>query len=234
MVRSMRSAGACALAIWTAVWMAPLAAQDGARVADGQAFGAPVAGAPTQGTVQGANVQGAGYDGRESLVRPERYRGLAADHRAYRTGDVVTVYVLEATRAKSQAATDANSDLDMRAGLKTPTADYDGSFGIGASNSGGAQTMRVGELRTQISTLVTEVKPDGALVIEGAQTLTVNGEEQRIRLRGLVRPEDVSADNIVLSHRIANADLELVGVGVVSQSQRQSVFYRLFKWLRLM
>ncbi len=234
MVRSMRSAGACALAIWTAGWIAPLAAQGGTRVGDRQGFGAPVAGAATQGTTQDANVQGAGYDGRESLVRPERYRGLAADHRAYRTGDVVTVYVLEATRAKSQAATDANSDLDMRAGLKTPTADYDGRFGIGASNSGGAQTTRVGELRTQISTLVTEVKPDGALVIEGAQTLTVNGEEQRIRLRGLVRPEDVSADNIVLSHRIANADLELVGVGVVSQSQRQSVFYRLFKWLRLM
>ena len=230
MVRSMRSAGACALAIWTAGWMAPLAAQDGARVAAGRASGAPVAGA----MVPNASAQGANYDGRESLVRPERYRGLAADHRAYRTGDVVTVYVLEATRAKSQAATDANSDLDMRAGLKTPTADYDGSFGIGASNSGGAQTTRVGELRTQISTLVTEVKPDGALVIEGAQTLTVNGEEQRIRLRGLVRPEDISADNIVLSHRIANADLELVGVGVVSQSQRQSVFYRLFKWLRLM
>lgn len=210
--------------------MAPLAAQDGARVADGRASGAPVAGA----MAPNASAQGANYDGRESLVRPERYRGLAADHRAYRTGDVVTVYVLEATRAKSQAATDANSDLDMRAGLKTPTADYDGSFGIGASNSGGAQTTRVGELRTQISTLVTEVKPDGALVIEGAQTLTVNGEEQRIRLRGLVRPEDISADNIVLSHRIANADLELVGVGVVSQSQRQSVFYRLFKWLRLM
>lgn len=230
MAKPMQGAAACALAMWMGLWAAPLAAQNGAPLRDAGAAPvvAPVAAPAVAGPANGA------YDGRESLVRPERYRALAADHRAYRTGDVVTVYVLEATRAKSQAATDANSDLDMRAGLKTPTADYDGSFGIGAGNSGGAQTTRVGELRTQISTLVTEVMPDGALLIEGAQTLTVNGEEQRIRLRGLVRPEDISADNIVLSHRIANADLELVGVGVVSQSQRQSVFYRLFKWLRLM
>lgn len=171
---------------------------------------------------------------RESLIDPADYRSLAADHRAYRIGDVVTVYVLEATRAKSQAATDAASDLDMRAGLTSPSTRYRADLGIGASNSAGAQTTRVGELRTQISTQVVSVQPDGSLQIEGQQSLTVNGERQRIRLSGLVRPEDIAADNTVFSNRIANADLELVGVGVVSESQRQSVLYRLFKWLRLM
>lgn len=171
---------------------------------------------------------------RESLIDPADYRALAADHRAYRVGDVVTVYVLEATRAKSQAATDAASDLDMRAGLASPSTRYDASLGIGAANSAGAQTTRVGELRTQISTQVVAVAPDGSLQIEGQQSLTVNGERQRIRLSGLVRPEDIAADNTVFSNRIANADLELVGVGVVSESQRQGVLYRLFKWLRLM
>lgn len=171
---------------------------------------------------------------RETLIDPASYRSLAADHRAYRVGDVVTVYVLEATRAKSQAATDAASDLDMRAGLNSPSTAYNATLGIGGSNSAGAQTTRVGELRTQISTQVVSVTDDGRLEIEGLQTMTVNGERQRIRLRGLVRPQDIGADNIVLSHRIANADIELVGVGVVSESQRQSIFYRLFKWLRLM
>lgn len=170
----------------------------------------------------------------ETLIDPTTYRGLAADHRAYRVGDVVTVYVLEATRAKSQAATDAASDLDMRAGLNSPSTQYNATLGIGAANSAGAQTTRVGELRTQISTQVVSVMADGRLEIEGLQTMTVNGERQRIRLRGLVRPEDITADNTVFSHRIANADIELDGVGVVSESQRQSIFYRLFKWLRLM
>lgn len=170
----------------------------------------------------------------QSLIEPERYRALAADHRAYRVGDVITVFVAEATRARSQAATDASSRLELNAGLRTPTTDYNADLGIGGSNSGGAQTTRVGELRTQVSVQVMAVDPDGGLRIEGWQNLTVNGENQRIRLKGLVRPQDVSAQNTVWSNRIANAELELDGVGIVSESQRQSVIYRLFKWLRLM
>lgn len=171
---------------------------------------------------------------RESLIDVDGYRGLAADHRAHRVGDVITVYVVEATRAKSQAATDASSDLDMRAGLSSPSTDFDARLGLGGSNRAGAQTTRVGELRTQISAQVVALTPDGSLQIQGLQTLKVNGEQQTIRVSGLVRPEDVGPDNTVLSHRIANADLELVGVGVVSSSQRQSLIYRMFKWLRLM
>jgi flagellar L-ring protein precursor FlgH len=170
----------------------------------------------------------------QSLIEPERYRALAADHRAYRVGDVITVFVAEATRARSQAATDASSRLELNAGLRTPTTDYNADLGIGGSNSGGAQTTRVGELRTQVSVQVVAVDPDGGLRIEGWQNLTVNGENQRIRLKGLVRPQDVSAQNTVWSNRIATAELELDGVGIVSESQRQSVIYRLFKWLRLM
>lgn len=170
----------------------------------------------------------------QSLVEPERYRALAADHRAYRLGDVITVYVAEATRAKSQAATDASSRLDLGAGLRSPSTDFNADVGLSGSNSSGAQTTRVGELRTQVSVQVVALEPDGSLRIEGAQTLTVNGENQRIRLKGLVRPQDVSAQNTVWSNRIANAELELDGVGIVSESQRQSVIYRFFKWLRLM
>ncbi|RMH94068.1 flagellar basal body L-ring protein FlgH [Lysobacter pythonis] len=170
----------------------------------------------------------------ESLINPNAYRGLAADQRAYRVGDVITILVMEATKAKSQAMTDASSDLSMRAGLKSPSTSYDAKLGVGGGNRGGAQTTRIGELNTQISVMVTGVALDGALSVAGEHNLTVNGERQRIRLSGMVRPQDVSADNTVLSSRLANANLELVGKGVVSESQRQSIFYRLFKWLRLM
>ncbi len=171
---------------------------------------------------------------RQSLIDPVSYRGLAADHRAFRVGDVITVYVLETTRAKSQAATDAASELDLQVGLNSPSTAYNASLGMAGGNSAGAQTTRMGELRAQISAQVVAVEPDGDLHIEGLQTLKVNGERQEIRVSGRVRPQDISSDNTVWSHRIANADLELVGVGVVSESQRQSIFYRLFKWLRLL
>jgi flagellar L-ring protein FlgH len=171
---------------------------------------------------------------RQSLIDPSTYRGLSADQRAYRVGDLLTVYVLEATRAKSQAATDASSNLDMDAGLSSPSTNYQATLGLSGRNAGGAQTTRVGELRAQISAQVIEVAPSGLLRIEGIQSLVVNGERQKIRLKGFVRPEDIASDNTIVSTRIANADLELVGAGVVSESQRQSILYRLTKWLRLL
>lgn len=171
---------------------------------------------------------------RQTLVDIENYRPLMADHRAYRVGDVLTVYVAEATRAKSQAATDASSQLALGAALTSPTTSYSAKAGLSGSNAGGAQTTRSGELRTQISVQVVGVRPDGMLAVEGEQTLLVNRERQHIRLRGLVRPQDIAADNTVWSHRIANADIELDGVGDVSTSQRQSMIYRALKWLRLL
>ena len=171
---------------------------------------------------------------RESLIDPNQYRGLAADHRAYRVGDIVTIYVLEATRAKSQAATEAGSDLNLDLGLSSPSTQYNANLGLSGNNASGAQTTRVGELRTQVSAQVTAVEINGSLLIAGEQSLIVNGERQKIRITGLIRPEDINADNTVWSNRIANADLELLGVGVVSESQRQSIFYRVFKWLRLL
>jgi flagellar L-ring protein precursor FlgH len=171
---------------------------------------------------------------RESLIDPAHYRGLAADRRAYRVGDLLTVHVIEATRARSQAATDASSTLGLDAGLASPSTDYQASLGLSGRNAGGAQTTRVGELRAQVSAQVVEAVSPGLLRIEGMQSLVVNGERQRIRLSGLVRTEDISADNTIVSNRIANADLELIGAGVVSESQRQSILYRVAKWLRLM
>lgn len=172
--------------------------------------------------------------GRESLIDPNQYRGLAADHRAYRAGDIVMINVLEATRAKSQAATEAGSELDLNVGLAAPSTNYSASLGLGGGNASGAQTTRVGELRTQMSAQVVSVEPNGALRISGEQSLIVNGERQKIRLSGIVRREDIGADNAVWSNRIANADIELLGVGVVSESTRQSILYRVFKWLRLL
>lgn len=173
-------------------------------------------------------------DERQSLIDPDSYRGLAADQRAYRAGDILTVYVLETSRARSGAATDASSDTGLRVGVNSPSTDYDASIGISGGSTGGAETSRIGELRAQISVQVAAVRPGGVMEISGTQSLVVNGEHQRIVLSGLVRPEDVSASNTVWSHRIADAKVELTGIGTVSESQRQGLLYRVFKWLRLM
>lgn len=172
--------------------------------------------------------------GQESLINPDSFRGPAADRRAYRQGDLLTVHVLEATRARSGAATDASSDTSIRIGLRAPSTDYDASLGLTGDSSGGAETSRIGELRAQISVRVTGVQPGGLLEIAGEQSLVVNGEHQQIVLSGIVREEDVSAANTIWSHRIADARVELTGVGTVSESQRKSLVYRVLKWMRLL
>lgn len=179
-------------------------------------------------------TQAVAADDRQSLIDPESFRGPAADRRAFQTGDLLTVYVLETTRARSGAATDASSDTGVRIGISSPSTRYDAAAGITGGSAAGAETSRIGELRAQISVSVRAVRTGGVMEIQGVQSVVVNGEEQQIRLSGLVRPEDVASDNTVWSHRIADAKVELTGIGVISESQRQGILYRLFKWLRLM
>lgn len=170
----------------------------------------------------------------QSLIDPATFRGPAADQRAYRVGDVLTVYVLETSRARSQAGTGTDRGGDIRGGLHSPSTTYDVSLGVSGKTQGAAETQRIGELRAQLSVRVVAVEPNGLLRVGGGQTLVVNGEQQRINLSGLVRPEDITAGNVVWSSRLAEANVSLSGTGVVSEAQRRSVVSRVFQWLGLL
>jgi flagellar L-ring protein FlgH len=170
----------------------------------------------------------------QSLIKPASFRGPAADQRAYRVGDVLTVYVLETTRARSQAATDSDRSSGFAADLSTPSTNYNGSIVLQGKSKGAAQTSRVGELRAQLTVRVEAVEANGLMRIKGTQILEVNKEQQKITLRGLVRPEDISAGNIVWSTRIADAQVSLSGNGIVSEAQKKSLISRVFSWLGLL
>jgi flagellar L-ring protein precursor FlgH len=170
----------------------------------------------------------------QSLVDPGTFRGPAADQRAHRVGDVLTVLVLETTRARSQAATGSKRDTDLGIALSAPSTDYSAQLGLKNDSKGAAETSRIGELRAQLTVRVVGLEPNGLLRIAGSQLLLVNREEQRIELRGVVRPEDISAANTVWSSRIAEAEVSLAGKGVVSESQRRNVLSRVFQWLGLL
>ena len=171
---------------------------------------------------------------RQSLVDPTTFRGPAADQRAHRVGDVLTVLVLETTRARSQAATGSERDTDLGIALNSPSTNYSSQLGLQNNSKGAAETSRIGDLRAQLTVRVVALEPNGLLRIAGTQLLRVNREEQRIVLSGVVRPEDISAVNTVWSSRIAEAELSLAGKGVVSESQRRNIVSRVFQWLGLL
>lgn len=170
----------------------------------------------------------------QSLIDPATFRGPAADQRAHRVGDLLTVLVLETTSARSQAATGTDRSTDLGVELNSISTDYHSKLGVQGKTRGGAETTRIGELRAQITVRVVAVEPNGVLHIAGNQSLRVNREEQRIELTGIVRPEDISTANTVWSSRIADADVSLSGKGVVSQSQKRSVVSQVLHWLGLL
>lgn len=172
----------------------------------------------------------AALGGNGSLIDPDSYRAVAADRRAYRVGDALTIVVVEVARAESRAATDADRRYNIQArGVDTAnTADV--GLDVAANSDNNGSTARQGRITAQIAARVEAVEA-GQLVVRGEQEILINGEQQRIAVTGRVRAEDISAANTVLSSRLADAKIEFTGDGVVDDAQKHGLVYRLMRWL---
>ena len=170
----------------------------------------------------------------QSLVDPQSFRGPAADQRAHRVGDLLTVLVLEATQARSKAGTGVDRASDLGVDFASPSTDYEASLDLHNKSRGEAETTRVGELRGHLTLRVTAIEENGLLHVAGTQTLVVNKETQQISISGVVRPEDISSTNTVWSSRIGDADVQLVGQGAVSEGTRRNVVSRVLAWLGIL
>ena len=146
---------------------------------------------------------------------------LYADHRARRVGDIVTIIVVESSKATKSAATQTSKKSEASGSL----SDFFGlgelplSMGTdaGSGYSGTGSTSRSGSMEAKISAIVTQVLPNGNLVLEGTRQVTVNDDIQTITINGIVRPKDVGADNSILSIYLADAQIKYVGDGPTAQ-----------------
>jgi flagellar L-ring protein FlgH len=161
-----------------------------------------------------------------SLWSGNGYRAnLFRDSKARYIDDVVTIRVYETTQAV--AAADAKNSRATSA-----TAGFDNLFGLektinelptmvsGKSDSsfeGAGSTSRQTTLQTNLTARVIDVLPNGYLVVEGKREISVNNENQSVYLTGVVRPEDISQNNTVLSSAVAQMSVRVQGKGVVSQ-----------------
>ncbi len=168
-----------------------------------------------------------------SLYRSDSYQALASDTRSFRVGDALTVMIVEASSAQSQAASNFDRNTTVSAQAQDSIASNKLGVGLEHQTKGTGTTTRNGQLRAQISVRVQDVATNGDLVVHGTQKITVNGETQRISVSGTVRPIDVSADNIVLSTRLTNAEIEYAGKGFVDRNQEEGWWSRLLGLLGL-
>jgi flagellar L-ring protein precursor FlgH len=170
----------------------------------------------------------------QSLFREEAWRGLTADNKAYRPGDVLTVQVFENSSASSSAETGTRRDNRLQAELTHGShKPSQAALAVAGEFDGGGRTQRASRLLTTVTVSVQEVLPGGQLRIAGTQSVTVNDELQRVTLEGIVRPVDISDGNVVQSTRIAQARITYVGEGDLTERGRPAWWRRLLDGLGL-
>ncbi len=170
----------------------------------------------------------------QSLYHEDTFQSLTADRKARKVGDLITVIVYEDASASSSADTSTGRDADVGVTLTLPlphTSPFHGthsaSAGTNNSFSGTGQTERSGRVVAQLTVPVTGLTPNGDLLIAGTQQLEINNEKQSIHIEGRVRPVDVTESNTVLSTRVAQAQLSIVGDGTVTDQQKPGWWHRL-------
>lgn len=154
--------------------------------------------------------------------------------KAHRIGDIVTVKIVETSSATNKASTKTGRTTSLTAGLNNffnleqrypstrpffnPFSSVQGSYQSDFDGSG--TTIRSGALTAYMTARVVDILPNGDLMIEGNREVRVNNDNQIITLTGIVRPRDISAQNIVQSTYIADARITYSGTGVLNDRQK--------------
>ncbi len=185
---------------------------------------------------QAAEVKSTG-----SIWSPEgRLVRLGTDAKAVRLHDVVSVVVTESLAAstdgqvKNARASNANSGLTSLFGALKAANALQNLVGMSAASGLTAQGQSTtnSSLATTFGAEVVDVLPNGMLVVQATRQITFSQQTQLIKLRGLVRPEDVSSQNQVQSTAMTDLELEVTGKGIVNDSTyRQNPLVRLLEKL---
>lgn len=169
----------------------------------------------------------------ENLYRNGSWPALSSDRRAAAVGDPLTVAIFQAAEAMNSTQTSTRRNTDVSAGIGVSTVRENGEISFGGGFAGRGEVRRSERVVAQITVVVREVLANGDLVVSGEQWLHVNGERTRIGVRGRVRTADISSDNVILSSRIADAQIDYNGRGFVSRSARPGLITRVFRFLGL-
>jgi flagellar L-ring protein precursor FlgH len=130
---------------------------------------------------------------------------------------------------QSARTSSAKNNVASLAGVTKAAGPLANLLGVSGDQQlkGSGTTSRQTVLSTTLGTRVTHVLPNGNLVIEGIKEIRVSAEQQTITVRGVVRPADLSSDNVVRSDHIAQLEVSVNGKGVVGDAVRRPfVLYR--------
>lgn len=164
------------------------------------------------------------------------------DLRARQVGDIITVEIVENSKAKKKNDTKAERKNTYVAGIsnlmgyesqfppqrgenKTPGTMVNANFQ--SKHDATSELTKEDTMTSSIGCTVLEVLPNGNLTVRGSREVQVNGETQYIVLEGTVRQSDVTAKNTVMSTQLADARIHYTGRGVLSDKQQPGWLARL-------
>ncbi len=221
--------------------------REGRESMDYDAAEAPPARPPSAGSIWSGSTQSASF--------------MFFDEKARDLGDLVTVVIVEQTRAEGDARTETESERTVRGtissqigfqklisspirglmrifGFDEPGTTVDEGTPLNVVNAqmqndftGEGLTSRSGRFTGVITCRVIGVLPNGILHIRGRRSVVVNHEAQYISLEGLVRQEDLTIENQVLSNSVAEMRLAYDGLGVLDDKQRPGWMARVIDWV---
>jgi flagellar L-ring protein precursor FlgH len=169
-----------------------------------------------------------------------RLTRLSSDVKAFRVHDPIAIVVSESLAAstdgtvKNTRASNSNSQISALFGKLSSGNALNNLLNQTSSSGLNAQGQSVtnSSLSTIVGGEVVDVLPNDTLVIQAVRQLTFNQQTQLIKLRGLVRPEDVDGANRVLSTAITSLELEVVGKGIINDyTYRQNPVVRFLEKL---
>jgi len=170
---------------------------------------------------------------------------ILSDRKARYVNDIVTIIISETAAGGNKASTNTSRDTSTSASISSllgiensiigRNANMGGVIGLGgtAENSlkGAGDTSRNSTLEARISARVLRVYDNGNLLIEGKRQLTVNAEDQFIVITGIIRPEDITAENAIASQFVADARIVYTGNGVINDKMRPGWLTRIVDWV---
>jgi flagellar L-ring protein precursor FlgH len=163
---------------------------------------------------------------------------LSGDPRARRVNDLVSIRVSESIVGSGTAdstlnkASSANLGVPKLFGLESKLPSAVDPTALVSANSdtkfkGGGVTSRTGELTAMMTARVTEVLPNGDLVLEGAREIDINGDRQIVVLTGVVRLVDIGSANVVPSQSIGQLRIRYFGRGLMKDNLKPGFLVRM-------
>ena len=162
--------------------------------------------------------------------------GMFADKRAFRKGDQLTVLIEETTtmsasqRTKSDKASSIDDKINRliypnwgRHNGALPELSVDGE----SSYDGGGEIANSQKVTTRVTIPVIDVRPNGSLVVGGVRKISFSGETHFVFVTGFARSEDITPENTVLSTKLADANIEMVSEGELTETQRKGWLLRI-------